>query len=304
MFLDILKAFALVLVQLVKTFAILLIVPVFIVFVLGILVLYRYLHFRYIEHIKPKKSDVPIQKKTSLFQNLFVLWPKQMAYDVLTRDPNKFMEDGIHIAVGKQGSGKTITMIYLLEQWRKMYPKLIINSNLKYEHADSTLTHWKQMIESENDIYGVVNVIDEIQTWFSSKESGTVTAPMLGEICQQRKQIKAMFGTVQVFGKLAKEFREQTKVIYVPHTFFKSLTFVRMTKPEWYDERMNTFRKYQGFFLFAHTNELRSLYDTYEKIERYKEMEFSDTPSSLFANEGEAPRVVEVSLSQQDKKRK
>lgn len=260
-----------------------LLVPIIIAFIVFILsCIYFYIKHRFIEGIKPIVSDIKLEKKKNIFQTLFIDFPKQLTYDILNRDPYAFCEYGIHMVTGEQGSGKTMTVVYLLQEWAKRYLKMKVYTNMAYKYEDGPLDHWKELIERNNDKYGVVNVIDEIKTWWSNKESKDVPTEMLAEICQQRKQKKALIGTVQVFSELAKPFRSQTHFIYVPKTILGCLTFVRISKAKYYDETTDSFRRYCGFFIFAHTKKLREAYDTYKKIEKYKDMEFGN--SSAFSS--------------------
>lgn len=267
------------------------------------MIIKNYIKMRYIKHIVPIKSDVCKQRKTSIFKNIFVLFPRQIANDILHQDPNDFDKFGIRMVVGEQGSGKTITMAYLLQEWRKEYPKLQIYTNMDYQFQNGDLIHWKQLIERNNGTNGVVNVLDEVKTWFSNKDRN-VPPEVLGEICQQRKQKKCIFGTAQVFSEIAKPLRMQTHYVYVPRTIMGSLTIVRITKPKYYNDEKDVFKKYCGFFVFAHTKELRESYDTFKKIEKYKDMEFSSPSLDLFQQKGEAPPVVEIALAENIKKKK
>lgn len=278
--------------SLVKFFGVLFIPIIFIIIIILILIIINYINFRYVKHITPIKSEIKPQKTSGLFKNIFVLFPRQLAYDLLTQDPNDFDEFGIHMVVGEQGSGKTITVVKLLDNWRKKYPKMEIYTNMAYKYETGALEHWQDLLEHNNGKFGVVNVIDEIKTWWSNRESKDLPPELLGEICQQRKQKKATIGTVQVFSELAKPFRSQTHFIYQPKTFLGCLTIVFKSKAKWYDSETDSFRKYCGFFVFAHTKELREAYDTFKKIEKYKEMEFAYSP---YFGDGQAPQVVEVS---------
>lgn len=268
------------------------IIPIILIIIFLIIMIFiNYINFRYVKHIKPKVSDVPKAKKVGFFKNLFILFPRQLAYDVLTQDPNAFGEFGIYMVVGEQGSGKTMTVVKLLQDWKCKYPKMQIYTNMSYKYEDGQLEHWKDLLEHNNGIYGIVNVIDEIKTWWSNKESKDLPPEILGEICQQRKQKKAIIGTVQVFSELAKPFRSQTHFVYEPHTFLGCLTIVFKTKAKWYNSEKDKFRKYCGFFIFAHTKKLREAYDTYKKIEKYKDQEFE---YSRYFGVDQAPQVVEV----------
>lgn len=287
-------------------------IPVFIViFIIIFLIIFNYINYRYLKGFRPKLFKLPYYftyenkryvillprpqntKKTSFWKNIFYLFPKQLAYDVLNTDPNAFAEFGIHIVTGEQGAGKTMTVVYLLQEWKKKYPLMKTYTNMCYKYEDGELVSWKDLLLHNNGIYGVVNVIDEIKTWWSNRDSKDVPPEILGEICQQRKQKKATIGTVQVFSELAKPFRSQTHFVYVPHTFWGCLTIVFKSKAKYYDAENDKFKKYCGFFIFAHTKKLRNAYDTFKKIEKYKEVEFEG--SQYFDYNGQAP-LVEVSI--------
>lgn len=253
-----------------------------------------YFYFRFCVGKKPKKAEKIIYRE-SFWKRIFIMFPRRLSLDMLERDNNQFQQYGIHIVVGEQGSGKTITMVYLMEEWKRRYPKLKIYTNMFYKHEDGEIIHWKQIIERQNGIYGIVNGLDEIQTWFpSSKASSSVPAPLLGEICQQRKQKKAILGTVQVFSRLSREFREQVRFVYVPKTFLGCFTIVRVSQPKYYNYETNSFRKYSRTFFFVHTNELRDAFDTYKTIEKYKEVEFEKNSTILVGDPSEVPTMSEA----------
>ena len=278
--------------------ALYLIIPLVILLIIFILILiFNYWKYRFVDGIKPKGRftrkyftykgkkyyiDIPRfdkpKKKESTIHKLFISFPKQLSHDFLSQDPNDFDKFGIYMIVGEQGSGKSMTAIYLIEQWREMYPNLRVYTNMGYVYEDGELSHWKQLIERKNGKFGVINVIDDIQPWWSNKDSGKLPPEVMGEICQQRKQKKALIGTIQVFSECPKELRIQTHFIYVPKTYLGCLTIVRRTKAKDYDPDKDRFKKYYGTFFFVHNEHLRSCYDTYKKIEKYKDVEFDVSP--------------------------
>lgn len=245
------------------------------IFIIVILFFGHFFKYRYKEKIIPKKRLLKEQKCPGFFKKLFYLFPKQLAFDTITQDPNEFREFGVHMICGEQGAGKTITAIYLLEQWRSKYPKLMIFSNIFYKHATGKLQSWREIVLRNNGTDGEVEFIDEIQTWFSNIDSKTMPPDLLKEISQQRKQKKAVIGTAQVFGQIAKPLRMQTHFVYRPFTFFNCITFVFCTKAHLYDAEKDRFKKYTSFFFFVHTKELREAYDTFERVQKYSEESFS-----------------------------
>lgn len=221
------------------------------------------------------KGSIPKVKKDGFIKKMFIQFPNRLAKDIYSRDPKEFREYGLHLFCGEQGSGKTTAAVELIQRWRKRYPNMKVISNMDLKGEDKRLTHWKDILNYNNDIYGTAVVIDEIQSWFSSNESKNFPPEMLAEISQQRKQRKAIIGTAQVFSRVAKPIREQAAYIYLPMTLLGCLTIVRKTKAEWWDNEKQRFKRYCGLYFFVHTDEIRNAFDTYRKIERYKNTGFT-----------------------------
>ena len=204
----------------------------------------------------------------SKLKRLLIDFPRQLAYDYLTFDPDTFRDYGFHLLTGKQGSGKTITLVYLLRRYQKMYPKLVVKTNMNYKHEHGQINHWKDLIFSNNGIYGEIDVIDEVQNWFSSNQSKDFPPDMLQEITQQRKQRKMIIGTSQVFTRVAKPIRENVYLVYEPRTIFGCLTIVKKYEPIMDDKGTVIQQKPRGMFFFVHNKEIRESFDTYKKIEK------------------------------------
>ncbi len=233
------------------------------------------LRFKGYKRIKPSlKTSEPV--RYGLLKRIFYLLPKQYAYDIMTRDPDEFNYYGLHMFCGEQGSGKTISVTEFLLFLQSKYPNLKVRTNMHYKYQDSQLYHWKQLIKNDNGIYGQVEVIDEIQTWFSSNESRNFPPTMLTEISQQRKQRKMLIGTAQVFSRISKPIREQVTFVYLPKTYLGCLTVVSMAKASDYDYELNKFKKIIKRYFFVHSDKIRNAYDTYSKVERYKEVGFQE----------------------------
>ena len=235
-----------------------------------------FVYYRFIKKLELPKN-ISEYKPISIFKRLFIQFPNQFWLDRFNRKPGEFMEYGLHLVCGEQGSGKTTSVVdLLLNRWKKQYPFLKIYTNLDYKYENGKITHCKDLLSEQrsNGIYGVVNVIDEIQSWFSSLQSKDFPPEMLGEISQQRKQRKCIVGTAQVFGRVAKPIREQTSFVYLPFTIAGCLTVVRVSKPIYYDETTFTFKKYIRTYFFVHTPKLRNAFDTYKRIENYRDIGF------------------------------
>lgn len=244
--------------------------------VIGIIMISFIIQFVYLGTKGYKmKGKIPQVKRIGIFKRLFILFPNRLAKDIYNRDPLDFKEHGLHLFCGEQGSGKTTALVDMLLKWSKRYPSMKIYTNMDYKNQDGSLNHWKDILELNNDTYGVTIVLDEIQTWFSSNESKDFPPEMLTEISQQRKQRKAIIGTAQVFSRIAKPIREQATYIYLPMTIAGCLTIVRKTKAEFWDNEKQRFKRYIGTYFFVHTDEIRESFDTFKKIEKYKRIGFS-----------------------------
>lgn len=227
-------------------------------------------------------ENISLYKKRGFLKRVFYDFPKQFWLDKFKREPGEFMEYGVHLFCGEQGSGKTTAVVDLLmNKWSKMYPKMKIYTNMDYLYQDGEINHWKDLINNSNGVFGVANVIDEIQNWFNSLQSKDFPPEMMLEITQQRKQRKVILGTAQVFGRIAKPIREQTSFVYLPRTFLGCFTIVRVSKPIYYDEATFEFKKYIKTYFFVHTSKHRKAFDTYKKIERYKEIGFKEEVNNI-----------------------
>lgn len=251
-------------------FILMLISPIIVTLICITIVMIIEIIIRLFKGQRIKKSE-SVYRKPSVVKRLFYDFPRQLVDDMFSRDPNEFREYGLHMFCGEQGSGKTISVVHILQLLKKKYPRVKIRTNMNYKYQDGTIEHWKDLVKNENGEYGQVEVLDEIQTWFSSMQSKDFPPEMLTEISQQRKQRKMLIGTAQVFSRIAKPIREQTTYVYLPMTLFGCLTIVRVSKPQYWDDENQVFKKYIRSYFFVHNKEIRNSFDTYQKIEKYIE---------------------------------
>lgn len=228
--------------------------------------LVNFLYCFFIKGMRFKEGEYQYVSNGSFFKRIIVDFPKQFIIDCFNRDPDHFPEYGVHIIAGKQGSGKSITLTYMLLKYQQMYPKLKVKTNYYYEYENARIGHWKDVVNGTNGIYGEIDVLDEIQNWFNSLQSKDFPVEMLTEITQQRKQTKMILGTAQVFGRIAKPIREQTYMLYEPTTIFGCLTIVRKYEISTDVSGQTDTKKYKGMFFFVHNEKIRNSYDTYRKI--------------------------------------
>jgi len=198
----------------------------------------------------------------------------------LAKYGRKFSEYGITVYTGRQGQGKTISMVQYLIRMRRIYPKCKIVTNFKCSVADHLMTSWRDFFDIRNGEDGVIFALDEIQTEWSSLESKDFPPELLGEICQQRKQRVKIVTTSQVYGRMAKPLREQTFEVAQCTTFANRWTVVRGYDAWDYEQHhavpqdaLGALRP-QWWTAYIQSDELRAAYDTDEKVARLKDKKF------------------------------
>lgn len=243
--------------------------------ILVVMIVGFFFYYRFGLKMKIQASESSY-KKPSFFKRIFWDFPKQFVDDMFHRDPDEFNMHGLHMMCGEQGSGKSTAVIEMLLRLQKQYAKVKVRTNMDYIHQDGEITHWKDLVQNDNGIYGQIEVLDEIQTWFSSLQSKDFPPEMINEVSQQRKQRKVILGTAQVFSRIAKPIREQTTFVYCPMTIAGCFTWVRVSKPQFWDDEKQTFKRYIRHYFFVHNKEVRNAFDTYKKIEKYKQDGFKE----------------------------
>lgn len=216
----------------------------------------------------PRKTQKSKYRKRSFLVRVFFDFPRALARDFYSRNPDAMKIHGIYMFCGEQGSGKTIAAIQFLRENLMKHPKIKIKSNISIDFQHGKIEHWQQILNSNNGSIGEIDFIDEVQNWFSSNESKNFPMEMLTEVTQQRKQHKVIVGTSQVFTRMSKPLREQTKFLCLPTTIAGCLTVVRVYKPVLDDTGTMISKKFCKMYFFVHDQELRECYDTFEKVER------------------------------------
>lgn len=223
-----------------------------------------------------KKGSKQKVKKHSFFRKIFIDAPKQIVEDKFNQDSDFFTHQGLIIFEGRQGNGKTISMVYEAMQLQQEFPLAKCTSNLAYTQEDMPLKDWRMLINFKNGIKGVIVLMDELQNWFSSNDSKNFPPEMLQVITQNRKNRRVILGTAQNFYLLSKAIRTQTTEVRRCITLLGCITIVRRFEPildaqgdvlEW---------KNRGMYFFVHDKKLRESYDTYKVIERLQKVGFKE----------------------------
>ena len=215
-------------------------------------------------------------KESSFLKKFFFEIPRAYINDIFDRDPDFFPYQGLVIYTGRQGQGKTISMVRDMMRMQEEYPLCKCITNLCYSREDCALSNWKQLISYKNGIYGVIVGMDEIQNWFSSKQSKDFPPEMFEVVTQNRKNRRVILATTQNFYQPAKDIRAQCSEVRKCATFLGVFTIVHCVRPvldpngdvkEW---------KHIRFYCFVHTKEIRESYDTYKVIESLAKSGFKE----------------------------
>ena len=182
---------------------------------------------------------------------------------------------GMHFYCGRQGSGKTYSMTYELEQIRKKYPKVKIYTNYGYKHQNLPIYNISMLKNEEyyNGESGVVFAIDEIQNLFQSSNVNNVPPEILSVVTQLRKQKVYIICTSQVFTRVSKPLREQAFFVTECKTLFHSLTVCNKYNADEYLHDLDRVEKQATpieHYSIVHSDELRNAYDTYQLIKSIK----------------------------------
>lgn len=214
--------------------------------------------------------------KPSLLKKIFILMPKQYIEDLFSRPADFFPYQGMIIFEGRQGSGKTISMVRYMKDMQYEFPDALCTTNLAYTDENKPLKTWTMLIDYKNGYKGVIVAMDELQNWFSSNDSKNFPPEMLSLITQNRKNRRIILGTSQNFYLLAKAIRSQATEVRRCATYFGCLTVVRRLEPVLDSEGNVVEWKKRGIYCFVHDKELRDSYNTWKVIENLRKSGFKE----------------------------
>lgn len=231
-----------------------------------------------------KTGEHHIVKKHNFFRRIFIDFPHQFVLDFFDRDPEFFKYQGLIIFEGRQGAGKTISMIEFAMRMQEEYPLSKCTSNLGYIYENNKLKDWRMLMNYKNGKKGVIVIMDELQNWFSSNDSKNFPPEMLGVITQNRKNRRIILGTSQNFYLLAKAIRSQATEVRRCTTLLGALTIVRRAEPILDSEGNVAEWKKRGMYFFVHNKKLRDSYDTYKVIENLSKSGFKEPLPDMSTN--------------------
>jgi hypothetical protein len=175
---------------------------------------------------------------------------------------------------GKQGAGKSLSASHYLAMLKRKYPNIYIYSNIQLAIADKVIkseevaTH---ILDKKVDEHGnerpIAFFLDEIQTvLFSGKKA--VSFETFKAICQQRKALKTIIGTMQEFLDLDIKYRRQLQAQV--ECFHYGPVQVELWKdPETlrFDPDKNDYvGRTRRINIWKRHNEAYDIYDTYEIV--------------------------------------
>lgn len=223
-----------------------------------------------------KRGQHKTPKTSGLLRQVFIEAPRAYVKDLFDTDPDFFKYQGLVIYTGRQGQGKTVSMVRDMMVMQEEYPLCKCITNLAYKYEDCALTDWRQLIDYKNGIYGVIVGMDEIQNWFSSKQSKDFPPEMFEVVTQNRKNRRIIMATTQNFYQAAKDIRAQCSEVRKCLTFFGVFTVIHAVRPVLDSNGDVKVWKHVRFYSFVHTRDIREAYDTYKVIESLARSGFKD----------------------------
>lgn len=191
-----------------------------------------------------------------------------------TRPEKGLFPVGSRVYIGRQGRGKTLSMVYYVLQLQEAYPKSVVFSNVKlhgikykFLKDDDDVA---MALKYENGQDGVLVLLDEAHLFFNSKSG--IPVEVLTAISQQRKDRRRIVFTSQIWNELDISIRKQVQDVVACSNIgrfqwnkFYDGESITIDKSD-YTYRMDKIRP--GSEIFKHNDELYEKYNTLQKIIR------------------------------------
>lgn len=208
-------------------------------------------------------------------------------------DKDKF-PFGLRFYDGVQGAGKTLSMLADTYELLKVYPDLLIISNVKINkegvnyYLFGSIDELIQLLEKSQKVKHTVVIIDEGLTYFA--ENGGINPALMSAITQNRKCRRLIMVSSQKFKRLNNRIRDFSLETVVCRCFFGKYQWniVRDdTNLTWDKELMDFVGAKKYSYIFKRSDELFNSYDTFQNIKN-----LTINTSSLFSPRG-SPVAVE-----------
>lgn len=212
------------------------------------------------------------------FKDLFIVIKKRFI------DKEKIVPEWAEffLIVGRRGSGKTLALTYLLEDYRaKFGDKILICTNYNYKNQDFPLISWRQFLEKYDK--PIIFAVDEIQNEFESTRWASFPMPVFNEFTLSRKNKKMLISTAQEFERVDKKIRTYSNTIIHMKKFANRLFWMRyfdrfdFELSQLSGKRTPETGEKLGHKLFIAHDEIRQLYDTNEIVKRIETAGYDET---------------------------
>ena len=192
------------------------------------------------------------------------------------RESDGFPYGGQWIFSGVQRSGKTLLLMHMVKEIYSKYPKVMIISNISIFGIPCIPYTGPEMFDDpryKNGKDGVIYILDEIQTLYSSMESKNMPLSLIQVWSQSSKNRRLILGTTQRYSRAAKAVREQTSYHYecrrpVLLVFYR----YRVLDGANYDDQGNYVvpegDKIPGFSFYIPSLSTMTMYNTLEVVKR------------------------------------
>ena len=233
---------------------------------------------------KLESYDIPVIEIPVLrfFSKLldFMRW-KFYDFLMLLINGRKFDLYGLTIFCGRQGGGKTISMVEYLDKMKDKFPDCKIVTNFNYIRQDMPFVDWRQFTEVRNGLDGVIFAIDELQNEYNSNSWQDFPEELLSTVTMQRKQRIKIVATSQVFTRVVKQLREQCYEVVECKTILGRWTRQKCFDADDYnaivdnlspERKFKTRKKWK--YSFIQSNNIRALFDSYAVVDSIKNKEY------------------------------
>ena len=223
--------------------------------------------------------EIPVLRFLSKLLD-FMRW-KFYDFLMLLINGRKFDLYGLTIFCGRQGGGKTMSMVEYLNRMKDKFPECKIVTNFNYNRQDMPFVDWRQFTEVRNGLDGVIFAIDEIQNEYNSNTWQDFPEEILSVVTQQRKQRVKIVATSQVFTRVVKQLREQCYEVVECKTILGRWTKQKCFDADDYnaivdnlspERKFKTRKKWK--YSFIQSNNIRSLFDSYAVVDSIKNKEY------------------------------
>lgn len=223
--------------------------------------------------------EIPVLRFLSKLLD-FMRW-KFYDFLMLLINGRKFDLYGLTIFCGRQGGGKTMSMVEYLNRMKDKFPECKIVTNFNYNRQDLPFVDWRQFTEVRNGLDGVIFAIDEIQNEYNSNTWQDFPEEILSVVTQQRKQRVKIVATSQVFTRVVKQLREQCYEVVECKTILGRWTRQKCFDADDYnaivdnltpERKFKTRKKWK--YSFIQSNNIRALFDSYAVVDSIKNKEY------------------------------